>query len=97
MQRETGDIKCWHCGKWITKKGNLCPYCGQSKEKSRQLVEAREDRFITLSAIWFSVALLLAVALWVIYGAPLAFCVAGPLLFLPGLVVVYFWTGMVGG
>jgi hypothetical protein len=96
MQRKTGDIKCWNCNRWIAKKGNLCPYCGKNKAQSRQIVEAREDRFITLSAKWFLASFLFAVVLWAIYG-PVTFFLAGLLLFLPGLVVSYFWTGMAGG
>jgi hypothetical protein len=97
MQRKTGEIKCWNCGRWIVKKGNLCPYCGKNKAQSRQVVEVREDRFITLSGTWLILSLLFAVALWAVFRSPLAFCAAGILLFLPGLVVSYFWTGMVGG
>ena len=97
MERRTGDIKCWNCGKWISKKGNLCPYCNKNKEQSRQLVETREDRFINLSVIWFVVALLSAMAFWVIFRSPLAFCVAGMLLFLPGFAASYVWAGMARG
>jgi hypothetical protein len=60
------------------------------------VVEAREDRFIALSIKWLVASFLFAAALWVIYG-PAAFFLAGLLLFLPGLVVSYFWTGMAGG
>jgi hypothetical protein len=49
MQRKTGDIKCWNYNRWITKQGILCPFCGKDKKRSLKLVEAREDRFITLS------------------------------------------------
>jgi hypothetical protein len=94
MQRKTGDIKCWNCGRWIVKKGNLCPYCGKNKEQSRQVVEASEDRFITLSIKWLVFSLLFAAMPWAIFGSPLAFLVASLLLFFPGLVVSYFWTGM---
>ncbi len=96
MQRKTGQIKCWSCGKWIVKKGNLCPYCGKPKQKSRLLVEAREDRFITLSATWLVVTLLFSGVLWVVFRSPAIFCVMGLLLFLPGLAVTYLWTGMAG-
>jgi ribosomal protein L32 len=96
MQRKTGEIKCWNCGKWITKKGNLCPYCGKNKEKSRQMVETREDRFISISVIWLIVALLLSVVSWVIVGSPIAFCGTGLLLFGSGLIISYFGTGMAG-
>lgn len=97
MQRKTGEIKCWSCGKWITKKGNLCPYCKENKQQSRQAVETREDHFISLSAIWIILALLLAAALGGITRSPLAFCGAGLMLSVPGLVVTYFWAGMAGG
>jgi hypothetical protein len=96
MQRKPGEIKCWNCGKWIAKKGNLCPYCGKNKAKSRQLVEAREDRFISMSIIWLIVALLFSVTSWAVVGSPIAFCGAGLLLFVPGLIVTYLWTGMAG-
>ena len=96
MQRKPGEIKCWNCGKWIAKKGNLCPYCGKNKAKSRQLVEAREDRFISMSVIWLIVALLFSLASWAVAGSPIAFCGAGLLLFVPGLIVSYLWTGMAG-
>ena len=96
MQRKPGEIKCWNCGKWIAKKGNLCPYCGKNKAKSRQIVEAREDRFISMAVIWLIVALLLSAASWVVVGSPIAFCGAGLLLFVPGLIVSYLWTGMAG-
>jgi hypothetical protein len=96
MQRKTGDIKCWNCGRWITKKGNLCPYCGKNKQQSRQLVETREDRFVTLSVVWLIISLLFAAAPWAIFGSVIAFCGAGLLLFLPGFVFVYFWAGMAG-
>jgi ACR3 family arsenite efflux pump ArsB len=96
MQRKTGHIKCWNCNRWITKQGILCPFCGKNKEQSRQVVEAREDRFIALSFKWLITSLLFAAVLWVIYG-PVALFLAGLLLFLPGLVVSYFWTGLAGG
>jgi hypothetical protein len=97
MQRKTGEIRCWNCGRWIAKKGNLCPFCGKNKAQSRQLVEVREDRFINLSGKWLIFSLLFAAALWVAFRSPLAICAAGTLLFMPGLVVSYFWTGMAGG
>ena len=97
MQRKTGDIKCWNCHKWINKKGNLCPYCGKSKEQSRKLVEAKEDKFFSMSAVWLVAALLLAVVPWAIVGSPIAFCGAGLLLFFPRVVFSYLWAGMAGG
>jgi len=81
----------------IAKKGNLCLYCGKNKQQSQQLVEAREDRFISLSIKWLLVALLLAAAPWIVFGSPIAFCGEGVLLFFPGLVFSHFWTGMAGG
>jgi hypothetical protein len=96
MQRKTGDIKCWNCGRWITKPGILCPFCGKDKERSRKLVEAREDRFITLSIKWLIGSFLVAAVLWFIYG-PVVFALAGVVLSLPGLIFSYFWTGMAGG
>ena len=96
MQRQTGDIKCWNCNRWITKKGILCPFCGKGKEQSRQVVEARENRFITLSIKWLIASFLFAAVLWTSYG-PVAFFLAGVLLSLPGLIFSYFWTGMAEG
>jgi len=96
MQRKAGQIKCWNCGRWITKMGHLCPYCGKNKAQSRQIVEAREDRFITRSVLWLVAALLLAGVFGVVSTSPLAFCGAGLLLAVPGLVFMYFWTGMAG-
>jgi hypothetical protein len=96
MQRRPGEIKCWNCGKWIAKKGILCPYCGKNKTKSRQLVEAREDRFISTSVIWLIVSLLFSVGSWAVVGSPIVFCGVGLLLFVPGIIVSYLWTGMVG-
>ena len=97
MERKTGEIKCWNCGKWITKKGNLCPYCGKNKQQSRQAVEKREDRFITLSITWIVVSLLLAVVLWGIFRSLLVLCGGGLLLVVPGLVFIYVWSGMARG
>jgi ACR3 family arsenite efflux pump ArsB len=73
----------------------LCPFCGKNKEQSRQVVKAKKNRFITLSIKWLMASFLFAAVLWVMYG-PVASFLAGLLLFLPGLVVSYFWTGMAG-
>jgi DNA-directed RNA polymerase subunit RPC12/RpoP len=96
QKRKTGDMKCWNCGKWISKTGNLCPYCNKNKQQSRQLVENREDWFMTRSALWLVISLGLAGAsAWAASSLPV-FCAAGLLLFLPGFMLVYFWAGMAG-
>jgi len=94
QKRKTGEIKCWNCGKWISKTGNLCPYCHKNKEQSRKLVENKEDRFVTRSAFWLVVSLVVAGASASAVGSIAVFCAAGLLLFLPGFVFVYFWAGM---
>jgi hypothetical protein len=96
MERKVGQIKCWNCGRWINRAGHVCPFCGKNKAQSRQIVEVREDRFITRSILWLIAALLAAGASGVFSASPWVFCGAGLLLAVPGLIVMYFWTGMAG-
>jgi hypothetical protein len=78
------------CGRWIAKKGTLGPCRGKSKQQSRQLVEIREDRFVTLSG---SSGLLLFFARLHFYeflGGHSRRLISGSVVLSPTFVIIFF-------